>query len=1072
MTKKNKNRTKITRASKQPIDPQINFAYQSIQNAFQHGQLAQALSLLQQALNAYPHAGLLWQLAVMIYATSGHLNQAEAAAHQALKLEPSAARYYDLGLVLQYQQRWPEAEVAQRHAITLNPSYAEAHNNLGLILHEQQRYLEAIAAYRQAIRYHPQYARSYTNLGVSLDQIGALTQAREAHQHALRLNPGMAEAYNNLASTLAKQEEYEHALAACEKALQLNPNIAEIYHTLAGIYADTQKLDHAIAAYREVLRRKPNLIEATGGLLHTQLKICAWQDWQVLVPQLEQAVAQQQGKIHPFILLHISDDPALQQRCARQFAQNYFNFKHGASLNAVLRVGSDKLRIGYLSSDFRSHPVTYLMVEVLELHQRDRFELFAYSSGPDDNSAISQRIKASFTEFYDIRALSLQELAHKIHADKIDILVDLSGYTAHSRSAVLCLRPAPIQVQFLGYSSTLGTSWCDYLIADERLIPPTHFEYYDENIVYLPHTYMPCDRKRSLSPKPCRSAAGLPETGLVWGCFNTANKITPHIFALWMRLLKAVPESVLWLKKSTHAMQENLRTEAQAQGIDRQRLIFAEPTPLLADHLGRLQLADLILDTFPYGAHTSMNDALWAGVPVITCIGQSFVSRVGASLLYAVGLPELITDNLTDYENLALELAQNPAKLAELKNRLKENRDTCALFDTPRYVRNLEKAYQMMYERATQNLPPTHLRVGVWNEWAEGNYLEPDMKYGLDYLEALNHALMDYTKNKKTDNKTIASYPLDFPYTRILHCHIETLSDTGFLVAAMITADEKYYHYAQRLVNSCLQFGLAIVVYEVPTVHRSISAKGSDDVRFTKANFISFLHQIYAIPILYLDVDVVIKQIPSVIPQLITQGYDFAAYNWFSDRQNCCYSPQNVDFVEKGVTIHTTHRFYKFTHQITLHGKDQLLVSGCTQFYNNTKHAEILLKEWHSSICQFPTATDDSCLDFAFNNLPLDSGIKAFWLDKSYARYCWWLYTQPVIDHPDLPALHDSMRQNPETNTKKRNYPERLQQIIVPPVFDHEVLIDVVQNILWQQDADGIFKPVDRINIPIYPSSG
>jgi len=720
--------------------------HQTAFNLFQQGRMAEAIDTLKKAISIYPQVVDLWQLSVAIFAMSGQLEQAEAAAYQVIRLQPNAQAYYDLGLVFQHQKNWDKAETAHRQAISLNPSFAEAYNNLGLVLHEQQRFEEAIEAYHQTIHYDSNYARVYTNLGITLEKLEQLDQAIEMYLLALKYQPNLAEAYNNLADALKKKHQYQEALIACQQALQLKPNSAEIYHTLAlilkelgrdeeavkacqqalqlkpdfaniykmlGIILDDRgQLEQAIPLYYEALRLDSELLAARNCLTAALQKVCAWKEWQPLAEQIIQTLQnsseQQDNKLLPFWLIGFTNDPQLQQRCARQFAAVDIN-KFAPQQRPIFLPHNNKLKIGYLSADFKQHPLSYLMAEVFELHNRGRFEVIGYSIGGNDNSDIRNRIQKGFDQFHDLESLSLKETANCITKDKIDILVDLTGYTAHSRTAVLALRPAPIQIQFLGYPGTLGTPHADYIIADEIIIPEKYFKYYDEKVVWMPDTYQPNDRHRVIAHIPSKIEAGLPENKFVFCCFNASYKILPDIFQIWMRLLKTVPNSVLWLIEANSLAVENLRREAQ-QHIDPQRLIFAPKQPL-ANHLARLSLADLALDTLPYNAHTTMSDALWAGIPAISCTGESFASRVGASLLKAAGLSELITTNLQDYEKLALELATNPTKLASFKKRLNDNKNTCALFDTPRWVRNIETGYEMMWKRFQKGLPPEHLKI-------------------------------------------------------------------------------------------------------------------------------------------------------------------------------------------------------------------------------------------------------------------------------------------------------------------------------------------------------------------------
>jgi predicted O-linked N-acetylglucosamine transferase (SPINDLY family) len=368
------------------------------------------------------------------------------------------------------------------------------------------------------------------------------------------------------------------------------------------------------------------------------------------------------------------------------------------------------LRIGYLSADFHKHATAYLIAGLLESHDRQAFDIIGYSYGPEDRSSMRARLRSACTDFVGIGATSDAEAAARIHADGIDILVDLKGYTQHARPGILTYRAAPIQAQFVGYPGTMGTRLVDYLIADSFVIPETHFRYYDERIVHLPDCCQPNDPLRSMGAVPARADAGLPETGFVFCSFNETYKITPAMFDVWMRLLRTVPGSVLWLLASNQWAPANLRREAQLRGVDPSRLIFA-PRLSQPAHLGRLSLADLVLDTLPVNAHTTASDALWAGVPVLTCPGETFVSRVAGSLVRTNGLPELIAENLDEYELKARALAERPETLLDLKARVRGRRFTSPVFDARRFAKHLEAAYRAMWDRHTRREAPAPIVI-------------------------------------------------------------------------------------------------------------------------------------------------------------------------------------------------------------------------------------------------------------------------------------------------------------------------------------------------------------------------
>lgn len=453
---------------------------------------------------------------------------------------------------------------------------------------------------------------------------------------------------------------------------------------------------------------------------------CEWQEFDQWQARALSALSDPDAAAtSPFHLLSLPGMDGLQQRAG---ALRWMKARAEASAPERLQLQQDfaaslaqqtarraqaghRIRLGYLSGDFHQHATALLMVEMLEAQDRQRFELHAYSHGADDGLGMRQRLQACFEGFHEVAALNDAELARQIHADGIDLLVDLKGYTAGSRTAVLMARPAPVQVSYLGYPGTLGGDFCDYLISDDFITPPGSAGHYSEALACLPHSYQPHGRARALAAAPSRAEAGLPEQGLVLCCFNQSWKFTPEVFALWCRLLAQLPGSVLWLLKNEGA-QGNLRREAMQRGISPERLVFA-PDAAQPQHLARLALADLVLDTSPYNAHTTGSDALWAGVPMVTCAGQTFASRVAGSLLHAVGLPELVTNSLADYEALALGLCSEPGRLAALRQKLAGLRAGAPLFDVPAYTRALEALFEAMWARHQAGLPPAALGAGA-----------------------------------------------------------------------------------------------------------------------------------------------------------------------------------------------------------------------------------------------------------------------------------------------------------------------------------------------------------------------
>ncbi len=453
-------------------------------------------------------------------------------------------------------------------------------------------------------------------------------------------------------------------------------------------------------SYQAALKLAPGMVAFGASLLTEMQQLCDWSRLDELCEyQRRSALEHPERPVQPFGLLSIPSTPMEQLACAQNFARSLAGSVAADRKRLALgfdRAPHKRLRVGYLSADFHGHATAYLAAEMFELHDRNRFEVIAYSYGPDDGSEIRARLQRGFERFIDVRLHSYADAAAAIHADGVEILVDLKGYTVHARPEILALRPAPVQVNYLGYPGTMGADFIDYIVGDRFVTPVSRAGEFSENLVLMPDSYQVNDRRRQIAATPPRQALGLPENSFVFCCFNQPYKILPDVFAVWMRMLEAVPGSVLWLLELDRWVAPNLRREASARGVDPARLVFAPLLPL-AEHLGRLSAADLFLDTHPYNAHTSTSDALWTGLPVLTCTGETFASRVAGSLLAAAGVPELITCSLAEYEALGLRLARTPGELAELRRRLSRSRDAAPLFDTPRFVRNLETAYETMW---------------------------------------------------------------------------------------------------------------------------------------------------------------------------------------------------------------------------------------------------------------------------------------------------------------------------------------------------------------------------------------
>jgi protein O-GlcNAc transferase len=601
-----------------------------------------------------------------------------------------------------------------QQAVRRDPRNPALHYELGNLL-LPSRPKEAMDCFRAALRLAPDHPQILLQLGNAYSALGRHEDAAAQFQASLKSDPAQPAAHYNLGNVLRELGKPEQAAACYQAALRLDPSDADTHNNLGNVLRETGMLDQAIACYREAIRLNPHLHHARLHLLHQRQHICDWENLEAEISEVRRLVREEpQAQISPFAFLSLPGTTAAEQRrCSENWVANRFaglapDSKRLADFSA--RPAHAKLRIGYLSADFRQHPLTSLAAELVELHDRQGFEIHGYSYGPNDKSAERKRWEKAFDRFHDIRPMPLPQAAQKIFDDRIDILVDLTGYTQNSRTGILAMRPAPLQVNWLGYPGTFGAPFADYLLTDSFITPSSDALYYSEQLAYLPASYQPNDRQRPAAGAPSRRECGLPEEGTVFCCFNQTFKITPQVFDSLMKILLNSPRSVLWLLECNAWAKANLLREAQARGIDPQRLVFA-PRAAQAEHLARHRCADLFLDTQPYNAHTSASDALWMGLPVLTCSGTTFASRVAGSLLQAAGLPELITDTLTEYERKAIQLSANPPELTALRQHLVEHRDALPLFDTPAFTRHVEQAYRTMWQRHSEGLPPASFSV-------------------------------------------------------------------------------------------------------------------------------------------------------------------------------------------------------------------------------------------------------------------------------------------------------------------------------------------------------------------------
>jgi predicted O-linked N-acetylglucosamine transferase (SPINDLY family) len=604
-------------------------------------------------------------------------------------------------LLKQYQQ-----------TLLRNAKDTVAQINCGNLCIELKRYEEAAGYFRRLVRTFKTNLDVRNALCYALQELGNESHAQGRYamaeacfMEAIGYQPANAAYLYNLANAQRELGKPKEAVIYYQKAIQINPIDADAYNNLGNVQRELGLLDLAIESYKRALSINPALYHAKVHLAHQKQHICDWQGLQEDIAEIRHWVKNlPQAQISPFAFLAMPTTTAEEQKtCANNWVKNRYAalIKQGEQLNfTTLPSNNKKIRIGYLSADFRLHPLAFLVSELIELHDRTIFEIVAFSYGVNDKSSARTRLEKAFDQFHDIRHLSEIDAAKKINACNIDILVDLTGFTQTSRSGIVALRPAPINVNWLGFPGTMGgineKPLYDYILSDSFISPPDSAHNYAETLALLPHSYQPNDRQRPIGKLPSREACGLQDNAFVFCCFNQTFKITPDVFAIWISLLKAVPNSVLWLLDCNTWAKQNLIREAALQGIYEDQLIFA-PRVSIADHLARHVHADLFLDTLPYNAHTTCSDALWMGLPVLTCAGDTFAARVAGSLLNAADLTDLITYSLQDYENKALYLANNPSKLLELKQKLLATKMTSNLFDTDKFSKSLEEVYQKIY---------------------------------------------------------------------------------------------------------------------------------------------------------------------------------------------------------------------------------------------------------------------------------------------------------------------------------------------------------------------------------------
>jgi len=675
------------------------------------GNFTSAKSYLLSLLNLNPNSASGYRLLGVNFAQQKDWVEALAYISKAIDINQNdQIAYSTLANVFAGLENYDKAIDACNKAISIDPNYPEAWLNKGNIFYKLQNYQEAINSFNKAITLDAIYVEAISNKANALTHLKKYEEAITLYESAILIKPKYVEAWINKASCYGLMQYYSDALKCVQHAISMNSNYAEAWITLGKIYAETNFLEDSLKSYQQALKLRPESPFLEGLIFRLKENLGNWENFEQERIHLSQNISKQKKAVPPHALLSILDNPELQLQAAKIWTQ--YEHPQNFSLGPPQKFKHSKIKIAYFSADFKDHPVTYLTTELFELHDRERFEVYGFSLKRANNSPVRQRLVSAFDHFIEVDDKSDLEIAQLARNLEIDIAIDLGGHTQDSRTGVFALRAAPIQVNYLGFAGTMGAEYIDYLIADRVIIPEQYQAYYLEKKVYLPNSYMVDDSSRLPSNQSFqRSDFGLPESGVIFCCFNNSYKFNPPRIASFAKILAGTPNSVLWVSENNASFQKNLLAEFNKLGIPESRIIFAGRIEALADHLARYRVADLFLDTSPYNAHTTAVDSLKAGTPVISLAGKTYASRAGASLLTAIGLPELITSSEEEFIKLAIVLGNDPLALSSLKERLKANYQMMPLFNSKRFCSHLENAYQEMHRKDLNNLPPADIFI-------------------------------------------------------------------------------------------------------------------------------------------------------------------------------------------------------------------------------------------------------------------------------------------------------------------------------------------------------------------------
>jgi protein O-GlcNAc transferase len=685
---------------------------EKIVNLFNQGQFSVVVQQAKALTEQYPKAFTIWNILGASAAQIGMIDDAISYYKKSISIKPDyAVAFNNMGTALKDKGELDEAIDAYKRSILLSPHYCAAYNNMGVALRDQGRLEEAMETFNKVLLHDPNSTMTYNNIGNVLRDQGKFDEAIEAYKKSILIKPDYAEAYFNMGITLKDKGKLEEALMFYNKALSLKPEFAQAYKSIGHIFNEQGEIEMAIENFKKALKINPNYEDARVNKLLNQAYICDWtgiEEDQKLI----QKVGISDQPVVPWSMMTFEDIPDRQKIRSQVYAKKIIKQKT-ISMAPVPIEKPKRLRIGYFSSDFRVHSVIYLIADIIDMHDRERFEIYAYSFGPNDNSELRKRIVNSVDVFRDVKDMGDQDISILARKDKIDIAIDINGYTKLSRPNIFAYRAAPIQIHCQGSANSSGANFIDYVMIDNIRVPEEHDKYWCESIIRLPFWCQARYKKNYISDQLLtRRDMGLTENGFVFCSFNNNYKLSPIEFDIWMRILNKVEGSVLWLLKSNKWVQRNLQQEALKRGITSDRLVFAEKVPHSL-HLARQRLADVFVDTFNVNAGVTAGDALWVGLPMVTKLGKGPGARFGATMLEAINMPELITKTEQEYEALLLHLATNPQRFSAIKEKLAANRLSTSLFDTKLFTKNVEKGYQLAYQRYFDGKDPKAISVSV-----------------------------------------------------------------------------------------------------------------------------------------------------------------------------------------------------------------------------------------------------------------------------------------------------------------------------------------------------------------------